>query len=236
VGDNKVGIVSRVLAHGALFQRDGLWKVERAWTRGGHGARKRLGKTHVAVNDLPCSLRLLSEYEQVVEEIDAEFASAPSLLDSSFSEDVALAEETGWGSKVEVLFPLRASVRRSEWEGKRTNPARHARQREIVRKVRQLLFVLMRPHRFVNVVKSCFGDLKGATKSGVVGVVEFGVAKDLCKEEWARREERKERKTNLVNEERVAGEALHRLEEKVFELEILDAKTLLVPKISSVKA
>lgn len=103
----------------------------------------------------------------------------------------------------------------------------HAGELEAVREHGKLFLVLVRAHSLVHGSQRRFGDLQCATQRRRVGMVGLGVAQDLYATVSRTSEVRKiSRRTRLIDEQRIACEPLHRLEEEVFQLQSLDAQAL----------
>jgi hypothetical protein len=94
----------------------------------------------------------------------------------------------------------RVSTVRKEGSRRSTYAVRQARKNEIVGIVSQLFVVLVRSYRFVHIVERCFGDLEGARKGRVVGVVGLGVSEDLQVRRVSKVGTREEGQANLVDE------------------------------------
>lgn len=110
--------------------------------------------------------------------------------------------------------------------GEQDTHSRNSGEDDGIRQPRKLLLVLVRSDSLVNVVKGRLGDLESTLKRLVVRMIGRGVSQDLAKYSISAWTCRSVLATHLVDEKRVSSDALHRLEEEVLKLEVLDAKAL----------
>lgn len=106
----------------------------------------------------------------------------------------------------------------------------HAGEFDIVRKPRQLLSRLVDSDRFVDVVQCLLCRMQRALERCVVRMIGVGVSEDLARGKksacCAPSAALIADNTNMADQERVSSDALHRLEQKMFQLEVLDAEAL----------
>lgn len=163
----------------------------------------------------------LGEEDEVVEQVRVETTSALSLCHRTLLQDLARAEQAGWGCQVEVL--QLASAMSFSYTESNTYRVRVGRELQHVRECRQLLLIFVGPNGLVDRSKDILHDAQRLYQLLMIFIRLVRVSNDLQYQMQVSHRGLKTLVTHLIDQKGISCQSLHRLQKEMLQLKVLDS-------------